>query len=191
MVPSRSRKTAGRRDAASARSHLRRTQPGAGRGFDGFGPHAGHATVVRRTAPQKAWAAIRLFLHHGASGSDRSGAMRIGRTKDGDNRQAHGSSDVHCARIVADEQVAAREERRESGDCGFAHQTNRRASYFCSDRFGNPLLRCGAEKNYVCVRVKAEAVYEISEALRGPAFRGAVRGPGTYCDSHRIRPSAS
>jgi len=105
--------------------------------------------------------------------------MRVGRTKDGDNRQAHGSGHVHRARIVADEQVAAREERGKSGDCGFAHQTNGRASYSSSDRFGNPLLRCGAKKNYICVRVKAEAVYEIREALSGPAFRGAVRSPGT------------
>jgi hypothetical protein len=105
--------------------------------------------------------------------------MRIGRTKDGDNRQAHRSGNVHCARIVADEKVAAREERGEIGDSGFAHQTNRRTFYSGGNRFGNLLLGYGPKENYIRVGLEAETVHEISEAVRRPAFRGAVRGPGT------------
>ena len=92
--------------------------------------------------------------------------MRIGRTKDGDNRQSHCSGDMHRARIVADEQVAAREERRESGDCGFAHQTNRRTFYSGGNRFGNLLLGYGSKEKYVRVGLEAETVHEISEAFR-------------------------
>src|SRR5258707_644277 len=106
MVPSRSRKTAGRRDAASARSHLRRAKPTACCCFDDVRRDARHTAVVYRAASQKAWTAIWLFLHDGAARSDGRGAVWIARPKDRDNWQADCGSNMHCARIVADKKLA-------------------------------------------------------------------------------------
>ena len=122
MVPSRSRKTAGRRgvDAESDRTHLRGREPGAGGGFDSVRRDARHAAMIGGAAAQEAWTAVGLFLNDGAARGDRRGAVRIGGTKYGDHRQADGGGDVHRAGIVADEEMALREECREVGDGGLS-----------------------------------------------------------------------
>src|SRR5260370_35030957 len=102
MVPSRSRKTAGRREAASARRHLRRAKPTNRGRFDRFRTHARHAKIINRTAPQETGAAVRLFLHHGASRSYRSGAVRIPRSEDRKNSQADCGLEIKPHGIVAD-----------------------------------------------------------------------------------------
>src|SRR5712664_219205 len=190
MVPSRSRKTAGRRVAASARRHLRRAKPTNRGCFDRFGTHACHATVVYWTAPQETRAAVRPFLHHGAPRSDRSGAVRIRRTEDRDNRQAHSGSNVHRAGVVADKYLAAGEERGQISNRGFADQTNRRTFYGGSDRVGNLPLGCCSEKNDVRVGVRAKSVYEIGEAIRRPALRGTIRRACTNGNARDISASA-
>jgi len=112
MVPSRSRKTAGRNDAASARSHLRGTQPATRRRLDSLWLNIGHATVIDRTAPQKTRTAVRLFLHNRAVWSDRRGAVGICRSKNCHNRQAdcgrrRASLQNHCP-----QKLATRQQRR-------------------------------------------------------------------------------
>src|SRR5258708_16318207 len=139
--------------------------------------------MINGAAPQETRTAIRPFLYHGAPRSDRSGAMRIRRTEDRDHRQADGGGNMHCAGIVADKQLATREERGEIGNRCLADQTNRRAFYSGGDRVGNLLFGGCSEENDLRVSVKAEAVYEIGEAIRRPAFRGTIRGPGTYGNS--------
>src|SRR5437899_6879572 len=111
MVPSRSRKTAGRSDGASARHHLRSPEPTACGSLDGLWLDVGHATVIDRAAPQKTRTAVRLFLYDGASGSNRRGAKRICRTENCHNRQSNGGGDMHRARIVADEKLATRDRK--------------------------------------------------------------------------------
>src|SRR5258708_33767875 len=146
--------------------------------------------MINGAAPQETRTAIRPFLHDGAPRSDRSGAVRIRRTEDRDHWQADGGGDMHCAGIVADKQLATREERGEIGNRRLAHQTNRWAFYSSSDHVGNFLFGGCSEENDVRVCLKAEPVYEIGEAIRRPALRGAVRGPGTYGNSCRIGASA-
>src|SRR5579859_7595184 len=111
MVPSRSRKTAGRNGALSARSHLRGAQPTARGSLDGFGDHAGHTAMIGGAAAQKTGAAIGLFLNHGASRSDGSGPIRVGWAENGHHRKADCGGDMHGPGIVADKKLAARKER--------------------------------------------------------------------------------
>src|SRR6266404_1322665 len=97
---------------------------------------------------------------------------------------------MHCTGIVADKQLATREERGEIGNRRLAHQTNRWAFYSGGDRVRNLLFGGCSEENDIRVCLKAQAVYEIGEALWRPALRGAVRGPGAYGNSCRIDASA-
>src|SRR5712671_5948131 len=175
MVPSRSRKTAGRNDAASARSHLRGTQPATRRRLDSLWLNISHATVIDRTAPQKTRAAVRLFLYNRAVWSDRRGAVGICRPKNCHNGQADCSGHVHRSRIVADEKLATRKQRREIGNRCFAHQANRRAAYPSRNGVRYLLLRSRTEENYIRIRVAAVTVYEISETLRRPTLRRTIR----------------
>src|SRR6266853_1472602 len=174
MVPSRSRKTAGRRDVTSARSHLRGTKPATRCRLDSLWLDAGHATVVDRAAPQKTRTAVRLFLYDGASGSNRGGAVRIGRTENCHDRQSNCGGNVHRSRIVADEKLAARKQCREIGNRRFANQSNHRAEYSSRDSVRYLLLRCRTEKNHIRICTPPVTVYEISEALRRPTLCGAI-----------------
>src|SRR5882724_679749 len=120
MVPSRSRKTAGRGVLGSGRAHLGGGQPGLGGGGDGCRRDAGHAAVIGGTAAQEAGAAVGFHLDDGAAGGDWSGALGVGGAKDSDDREANGGGYVHRAGVVADEEMALGEERGEIGDGGFA-----------------------------------------------------------------------
>src|SRR5712692_5290622 len=177
MVPSRSRKTAGRREVASARSHLRGRKPASRRCFHCFRHHARHATVIDRAAPQEARAAVGFLLHDGAARRDWRGAMRICGAKNRDHRKAHRRSHVHRAGVVADKQLAAREERWEIGDRGGAHQTNRWTLDSGGNRVRNLLFGSGAEENHVRIRVLTKTIYKPGKTLRRPAFGRPVRRP--------------
>src|SRR6267378_3556256 len=172
MVPSRSRKTAGRNDAASARSHLRGRQPATRRRLDSLWLNIGHATVIDRTAPQKTRTAVRLFLYNRAVWSDWRGAVGICRPKNCHDRKADGGGDVHRSRIIAHKKLATREQRREIGNRRFAHQANRRAGYSSRNGVRYLLFRSRTEKNHVRIRVAPVTVYKISETLRRPTLRG-------------------
>src|SRR6266699_7029078 len=110
MVPSRSRKTAGRNEDCSGTPHLDRGQPGFCRGLHYVGGDCGHAPMIGRAAAEKTWAAVRLLLNNAAARRDGGRSVRIGGAKDGDDRQANSSSNVHRAGIVADEKLALREQ---------------------------------------------------------------------------------
>src|SRR5271163_1843659 len=110
MVPSRSRKTAGRGATASDSAHLQRRNPVAGGGFDHVWRHAGHAAVIGGAAAQKTGAAVGFVLNDAATRSNWRGAEGIGWPKDRNDREAYCSCDVHSAGVIADEEVALREE---------------------------------------------------------------------------------
>src|SRR6266849_4443918 len=190
MVPSRSRKTAGRRDLASARSHLRGTKPAARCRLDSFWLDARHATVIDRTAPQKTRAAVGLFLHHAAVESDWRGAVRICRAKNCNHRQAHCRGDMHCPRIVADEKLATREQRRQIGNRRFADKLNYRAAYSRRNNVGYFLLRSRTEKNHIRIRVAAVTIYKIREAFWRPTLRGTVGRARSNGDAGNVAASA-
>src|SRR5258708_4806620 len=174
MVPSRSRKTAGRNDAASARSHLRSTQPATRRRLDSLWLNIGHATVIDRTAPQKTRTAVRLFLYNRAVWSDRRGAVGICRSKNCHNRKTDCGGDVHRSRIIADKKLATRQQRRKISNRCFAHQANHRAGYSSRNGVRYLLLRSRAEENYIRICVAAGTGYGISETLRRPTLRRTI-----------------
>src|SRR5258708_18356876 len=63
---------------------------------------------------------------------------------------------MHCTGIVADKQLATREERGEIGNRRLAHQTNRWAFYSGGDRVRNLLFGGCSEENDIRVCLKAD-----------------------------------
>src|SRR5216684_3378760 len=121
MVPSRSRKTAGRRAEESR-------------------------------------AAVRLLLDDGDARCYRGGAIGIGGTEDGDDREADGSGYVHGAGIVAEEEVALGEESGESGDGGFAGEVDRGALQLGGDGGGDGEFAGSAKEDDVSVGAREQGV---------------------------------
>src|ERR1700733_9377771 len=120
MVPSRSRNTAGRRSAGLGRAHLRGREPRLRGRRNMRGRNSRHAAMVGGAAAQETRGAVGFFLDDGAAWSDWSGALRIGGTKNCDDWQADRGSHVHGTRIVANEEVALREQRWKIGDASFS-----------------------------------------------------------------------
>ena len=89
--------------------------------------------MIGRAAAEKTWAAVRFLLNNAAARRDRGRSVRIGGAKHGDDGQANSSSNVHRAGIVADEELALREQRRQIGNCGFPGEINGRPGHFGGD----------------------------------------------------------
>src|SRR5260370_19058949 len=100
IVPSRSRKTAGRGRNCSGTPHPDRRQPGACCGFDHVDGDCRHAPVIGGAAAKKTRAAIRLLLSDAAAWGDGSCSLWIGGTKHRDDGQANGGGTVHLAGII-------------------------------------------------------------------------------------------
>src|SRR5580704_9506881 len=113
MVPSRSRKTAGRRALLSGRVHLQRRNPEARGGFYGFGSNASHTTVIRRAAAQKTRAAIGFFLNDAATRRDGCGAQWVRWAEDGHDGKADSRGDVHRSGVVANEEMTPGKKSRQ------------------------------------------------------------------------------
>src|ERR1700730_10042717 len=118
MVPSRSRKTAGRSAAGLGKVHLRGTEPRL-RGSCNVGRrNSCHTAMIGGASTQETRAAVRLFLNDGTARRDWGRAVRIGGAENRDNWQADGRSNVHCAGIITDKEMALRQESGKSCDCG-------------------------------------------------------------------------
>src|SRR5580692_841190 len=100
MVPSRSRKTAGRSECVSGRMHLQSFEPE----VDCAGNHRWrnivHTAVIRGATAQKTRAAVGFLLYDTLARSYGGGAIRVSRAKDRDDGQAKGCRNMHCARII-------------------------------------------------------------------------------------------
>src|SRR5580692_1776368 len=112
MVPSRSRKTAGRSALVSDRTRLHRRNPLPRSGFDSFGRDASHAPMICGATAQKTWTAIGFFLNDAAPRRYRGGAEWIGRTEDGNDGETHRGGHVHRTGVIPDKQMTLREKRR-------------------------------------------------------------------------------
>src|SRR5713101_8390868 len=120
MVPSRSRKTAGRGALESGTLHLDRENPRPDRGFHHVRCDFRHATMIRWAAPEKARATVRFLLDDRAARRDRSRAQRSRGSENGDDGKSDRGGNVHRAGIVADEEMALRQEGGKIGDRGFS-----------------------------------------------------------------------
>src|SRR5580692_3446462 len=129
MVPSRSRKTAGRRSAGLGRAHLRGGEPRLRGRRNMGGRNSRHAAMIGGAAAQETWAAVGLFLHYGAAWSDWRSALRICRTENCHDGQADRGSHVHGARIVADKEMALGEQGGKIGNGRFSSEVNGRAAH--------------------------------------------------------------
>src|SRR6266850_108744 len=119
MVPSRSTKTAGRGALESGTLHPDRGKPGPDRSFRHVWRNFRHATMIRWAPPKKARAAVRFFLDDRVARRDRSRAKRIRGPEYGDDGKSDRGGNVHRAGIVADEEMALREQGGKIGDRRF------------------------------------------------------------------------
>jgi len=188
MVPSRSRKTAGRRVEGSGRRHLGEFCV-KGR-FDHGGSDGGHAAMIGGAAAEEAGAAVGLLLNDGEARGDGCGAFGIGGAENGDYWETDGCGDVHGAGIVAEEEVTLREERGEIGDGRFAGEVDGGTLEFGGDGGGDGKFTGGAEEDHVGVGVRKVSVQGFGEAIGGPAFGGAVGGSSTDGDARGMRAGA-
>ena len=97
-------------------------------------------------------------MHDGAARRDRGRALRIGRTKHGDNGQSDCGSNVHRAGIVADEEMALRKQSGKVGDGRFSGKIDGRATHLGGDDVRNGHLCRGSEENDVGVGLRLEPV---------------------------------
>ena len=84
--------------------------------------------------------------------------MRIGGTKHSDDGQAHGGSNMHRARIVADEEMALREQSRQIGNCGFSREVDERPAHFGRDGRRDGRLGGSSKEDDVGIRFRLEPV---------------------------------
>ena len=90
--------------------------------------------MIGWAAPEKARTAVRFFLDDRAARRDRSCAQRIRGPEYGDDGKSDPGSDVHRAGIVADEQVALRQQGGKIGDRGFPGEIDSWHPHFGGDR---------------------------------------------------------
>jgi len=146
--------------------------------------------MIGGAAAQEAGAAVGLLLNDGEARGDGGGAFGIGGAENGDYWETDGCGDVHGAGIVAEEEVALREERGEIGDGGFAGEVDGGALEFRGDGGGDGEFAGSAEEDYVGVGVRKKNVQSFGEAVGRPAFGGAVGGPGADGDARGMRAGA-
>src|ERR1700687_3092876 len=175
MVPSRSRKTAGRGAVESGTLHLDGKKQGPDRGFHHVWCDSYHATMIGWTAPEKAWAAVRFFLDDRGARCNWCCTKRIRRSEDSNNRKSNSSSDVHRAGIVADKQAALRQQGGKIGNRGFSGEIDRWRAHFGGDRVCDGCFSSSSEQDHVGIVLRLKTVCEFGESWRRPAFRGAVR----------------
>src|SRR5258708_1640013 len=185
IVPSRSRKTAGRNGDCSSTLHLDRGQPWPCRGLHHVGRDCGHAPVIGRTAAEKTWAAVWLLLNDAAPRRDGSSSLPIGWTKHGDDGQADSRGYVHRARIVADEEMTLREQRGQIGDCRFPCEINGRPAHLGRDGRRDARLRRSSKENDVGIRLRLQPVCHLGKPRRRPALRRSILCAGPDSNSQR------
>ena len=124
MVPSRSKKTAGRGALESGTLYPDRENPGPHRSLHYVWRDFRHATMIRWAAPEKTRTAVGFILDNRAARRDWSCAKRIRGSENGDDGKADRSGDMHGAGIVADEKMALRKQGRKIGDRGFSGEVD-------------------------------------------------------------------
>src|SRR5438270_11467639 len=105
--------------------------------------------MIDGAMPQKTGTAVRLLLYDRTSRGNWRGSVRIGGTKNGNNRQAYRRCNVHRAGIVADEKMTTGEQSWKIRKIRLANQGSHRARHSSSDGVGHLPFRSRTEKNHV------------------------------------------
>ncbi len=147
--------------------------------------------MIGGAAPEKAGTTVGLLLNDSEARGDGRGTVRVGRTEDGDDGKADGSSNVHGARIVAEEEMALGEKGGKVGDGRFAGEIDGCASQVIGDGGRNGSFGGRAEEEDVRVRLRDSSIEGCSETIRGPAFCRTVRGACANGDAHGVGARAS
>src|SRR5882762_10859997 len=141
--------------------------------------------MTGRTATQKTRAAIGYLLNDGAPRRHWRSAKWIGRAEYRDDRQTHSTGYVHCTRIIANEEMTLRKQRRQIGNRGFPGEINRRPAHFRGDGCRDAGFGGGSKEDHVRIRLGLPSIGHLGKSRRRPAFRRAVRCAGSDSDSHR------
>ena len=183
MVPSRSRKTAGRDNATSGRTHLRANastrlrKPRMRRRRHTLRRYARHAPMIRRTSPQKTRRTVRLLLHDRALRRHRRRPVRVGRPKNRHDRQSHRRRNVHRPRIIPNKKLASRKQRRQFRNRSLPRQIDRLPFHPRNDRVRNRRLPRRPKQNNLRARLAHQSVRHLGKSFRQPAFRRSIRSP--------------
>src|SRR5208337_5238996 len=172
MVPSRSRKTAGLGAVGSGRRHLRKLR--AHGGFYHFRRDCLHAAMVCGATPKETWTAVRFLLNQRRTRRDGSGALGIGWPEYSNNRKANSGSDMHCPRIVPQEQMALRQQGGQVCDWRFPRQVDGCAAQLAGDRRRDGGFPRGAEQNHVSVSLRQDRVENLCKAVGWPTLRRTI-----------------
>src|SRR5690242_1796921 len=197
MVPSRSRKTAGRKALGSGKAltpHARAFEAIAGpkqnlrRRKDAFDRNARHATMVDGTFAQKAWTALHRFANQRELRGHGPGAFGIRGTEYADHRDTYRPRHVHRPRIIADKQTTGGEQRRKFADGCRANEIEYAIAHRAGDARGHAALLSSAAKYHVCIKRADQPVGKLRVAFRIPALGGTISRAGGEGDAYRISP---
>ena len=140
---------------------------------------------------EKTGAAIGFLLNDGKTSGDGRSAVGIGGAEDRDSGEANGSSDVHGAGIVTEEKMALGEESGEISNGGFAGEVDGLAGHACDDGAGDGKFARSAEEDDIGVAFGEETIGKVGEAIRWPAFGGAVGSARANGEAEHVGTSAS
>jgi len=143
--------------------------------------------MIGRASPQKAWTAIWFFLHDRGPRRNRRRPKRISRTKHANDWKPHRRRHMHRARVIANENVASRQQCRQIGNRRFSGQINRRAPHPRNNRRRNRRLPRRAKQNNLGIRFRHQSIRYLREPIRRPTFRRSIRSPRANRNAHRIR----
>src|SRR5713226_10476899 len=105
--------------------------------------------MIGRTATEKTRTAVRLLLNEAAAWRDGRCSVRIGRAEHRDDRQANCRSNVHRAGIIADEEMALRQEGSQISNRGFPREIDGSPADFGANGRRSPCFGGSSEEDNV------------------------------------------
>src|SRR5260370_10947839 len=195
MLPSRSRKTAGRKAFVSGKAlapyarafeAIARGQQKLRSFKDAIDRDARHAAMVNRAFAKKTGTAINRLANQGELRCKGPRAFGIGGTEYADNRNPYRGGNVHRSRIIADEQAADREQRRKFSDLARTDEIEGAMTHRAGNTRRHSTFLMRAEKYHIGIEGTNQPVSQFRVALRLPTLRGTVSRARREGNSERI-----
>src|ERR1700739_41524 len=188
MVPSRSRKTTGRKAFASGKAlapyarslgAVARNQQRMGRFKGALDRNASHATMIDGACAEKTGAALHWIANQRELRRHGFGAFGGGGGVYTHTRNSDCARDVHRSGIIADKEAAGREQRGKFTDFSRADQVAGAMAHRANNARRHPIFLWCAEKYDVRLERTDQPVRERRVAFRFPALRGPVSRAGS------------